>query len=198
MNSLGETIKHLRTEKGLSQQQFADMLYVDRSTCANWETGRRMPDTSMIVNISKVLGVEPSYLLDVMKQEETVINVIMVDDERIVLTGGLPVLKRILPNANVKGFTKPSEALEFARNNTVTLAFLDIEMGKKNGLDLCRELLAINQRTQVIFLTAYADYSLDAWDTGARGFLLKPISEDAVKQQLSRISPAFSLGGTIK
>ena len=57
MNSLGETIKHLRTEKGLSQQQFADMLYVDRSTCANWETGRRMPDTSMIVNISKVLGV---------------------------------------------------------------------------------------------------------------------------------------------
>ena len=87
MSSLGETIKQLRTEKGLSQQQFADMLYIDRSTCANWETGRRMPDASMIVCISSVLDVEPSYLLDVMKHQETIPNVIMLDDERIVLTG---------------------------------------------------------------------------------------------------------------
>ena len=195
---LGETIKRLRTEIGLSQQQFADMLYIDRSTCANWETGRRMPDAAMILKISDVLGVDTSYLMNVMKQQETIPNVIMLDDERIVLTGGLPVLEKILPDASVKGFTKPSEALEFARNNTVSLAFLDIEMGKTSGLDVCRELLKINPRTNVIFLTAYADYSLDAWGTGACGFLLKPISENAVKQQLSRLRYHFSGGGTIK
>lgn len=198
MSSLGETIKQLRTEKGLSQQQFADMLYIDRSTCANWETGRRMPDASMIVCISSVLDVEPSYLLDVMKRQETIPNVIMLDDERIVLTGGLPVLENVFPRASVKGFTKPSEALEFARNNPVSLAFLDIEMGNTNGLDVCRELLAINPRTNVIFLTAYADYSLDAWETGACGFLLKPISENAVKKQLSRLRHHFSGGGIIR
>lgn len=185
--SLGETIKRLRTERGLSQQQFADMLYIDRSTCANWETGRRMPDAAMIVQIADVLGVETAYLINVTKQANDVSNVIMLDDERIVLTGGMPVLKKILPDAVVTGFTKPSEALEFARNNAVFIAFVDIEMGKTSGLEVCRQLLLINPRTNVMFLTAYADYSLDAWDTGACGFLLKPISEDAVKQQLGRL-----------
>ena len=198
MNSLGETIKQLRTERGLSQQQFADMLYIDRSTCANWETGRRMPDASMIVQIASVLDVETSYLMDVIKQQKTIPNVIMLDDEKIVLTGGLPVLEKVFPNASVKGFTRPSEALDFARNNPVSLAFLDIEMGKTSGLNVCRELLAVNPRTNVIFLTAYADYSLDAWETGACGFLLKPISEDTVKKQLSRLRYHFSGGGTTK
>jgi transcriptional regulator with XRE-family HTH domain len=70
--SLGETIKRLRTERGLSQQQFADMLYIDRSTCANWETGRRMPDAAMIVQIADVLGVETAYLMNVTKQANDV------------------------------------------------------------------------------------------------------------------------------
>ena len=60
-------------------------------------------------------------------------------------------------------------------------------MGKVNGLDLCRDLLTINPRMNVIFLTAYMEYSFDAWDTGACGFLLKPVSETAVKKQLTKL-----------
>ena len=111
----------------------------------------------------------------------------MVDDEKIVLAGGIPVLGEVIPDAEVTGFTRPSEALEYARANPVASAFVDIEMGNTSGLDLCREFLRINPRTNVIFLTAYLEYSFEAWDTGACGFLLKPISAEGVRKQLKRL-----------
>ena len=40
----GETLRQLRTKKGYSQQQLSEKLFVDRSSIANWETGRRVPD----------------------------------------------------------------------------------------------------------------------------------------------------------
>ena len=48
-----------------------------------------------------------------------------------------------------------------------------------------RELLEINPRTNVIFLTAYMGYSFDAWSTGACGFILKPISASEVRKQIT-------------
>ena len=141
----------------------------------------------MLTRISDTLDIDVSYLISASSNQSNTPNVIMIDDERIILTGSIPVLRKVLPFSTVTGFTKPSEALTFARENTVSLAFVDIEMGKVNGLDLCRDLLTINPHTNVIFLTAYAEYSFDAWDTGACGFLLKPISETAVKKQLTKL-----------
>lgn len=192
-NSLGEMIRQIRMEKGLSQLQLAELIHVDRSTIANWETGRRLPDADMIKILSNALDTDVSILINASVKQNSSLDVIMIDDEKIILTGSIPVLKKVLPYATVTGFTKPSEALAFARENRVSLAFLDIEMGKVSGLDLCRDLLTINPYMNVIFLTAYAEYSFDAWDTGACGFLLKPISEEAVKRQLAKLR--FSLRG---
>ena len=186
-NPLGETIRQIRIEKGLSQHQLAELIHVDRTTITNWETGRRLPDADMLTIISDTLSIDVSYLIIASLNQNNSPNVIMIDDERIILSGSTPVIRKVMPYSTVKGFTKPSEALNFARDNTVSLAFVDIEMGKVNGLDLCRDLLTINPRTNVIFLTAYAEYSFDAWDTGACGFLLKPISEAAVKKQLTKL-----------
>ena len=99
-----------------------------------------------------------------------------------------------MPNAAVTGFTRPSEAVEYAQVNRIALAFLDIEIGKTNGLDLCRTLLSINPRTNVVFLTAYIEYSFDAWSTGASGFLLKPITPETVREQLQKLRYPFSGG----
>lgn len=186
-NPLGETIRQIRIKKGLSQQQLAKMIHVDRTTITSWETGRRLPDADMLSKISDSLGIDVSYLITASMNQTNSPNVIIVDDESIILTGSISVLKKALPYAAVKGFTKPSDALSFARENTVSLAFLDIEMGVVSGLDLCHELLTINPRMNVIFLTAYAEYSFDAWDTGACGFLLKPVSETLVKKQLNKL-----------
>ena len=192
--TFAETIRRLRNDRGLSQGQLAEQMYVTRSTIARWESGSRMPDAVMISRLAKCLGTSAEYLFNQLSEEEEIPNIIMVDDEGIILSGGLPVLEEVFPNANISGFTRPSEAINYAQNNLIALAFLDIEMGKLNGLEVCRELQRINPNTNVIFLTAYMDYSLDAWKTGASGFIIKPITAAEVRDQLSRLR--FPLRGT--
>ena len=186
-NTFANILKQLRAERNLSQQQLAELLYVDRSTVAKWESGSRMPDSLLISRIAECLNIDVQLLLSNEELIEEPPNIIMVDDEKIILSGSLPILEKVMPNASITGFTKPSDAIRYANAKRIALAFLDIEMGKMSGFDLCRELLEINPRTNVIFLTAYMDHSFRAWDTGACGFLLKPLSDEDVKKQLAKL-----------
>jgi DNA-binding LytR/AlgR family response regulator len=90
------------------------------------------------------------------------------------------------------------EAVEYAKMNRVSLAVLDIELGTFSGLELCHSLLEINPCTNVVFLTAYSDYSLDAWKTGACGYILKPMTPESIKEQLKNLRYPLSKGGTDK
>ncbi|MBR1701198.1 MAG: helix-turn-helix domain-containing protein [Lachnospiraceae bacterium] len=193
--TFAEALRRIRTERDFSQQSLAEKLCVDRSTIAGWETGRRLPDATLIKRLSECLNVDIAILMNAAGMDDENLNVIMLDDEKIILKGGIPILEEVLPGTAITGFTKPSEALAFARNNRIFLAFLDIEIGKTKGLDVCRQLLEINPRTNVVFLTAYMEYSFDAWDTGACGFLLKPLSAEAVRRQLSRLRYPVRTGG---
>ena len=186
-DSFSEILKSFRTEKNLSQQQLADMLFVERTTIANWESGRRTPDAVLLLQISKCLDIDVNILLETIGNTVEVPNIMMVDDESIILKSGMAVIANLLPNASVTGFTSPTEALSFAKSNRVHLAYIDIEMGKLNGLELCRELLKINPRTNVIYLTAYPDYALAAWDTGACGFAVKPLTAEQARNHLTRL-----------
>ena len=185
--SFGETLRRLRTEKGLSQQQLAVRLHMERPSVANWEAGRRMPDAATVYQIAEALSVDSSALLSAADDSCEAPNVLLVDDEPLIVTGGIPVLQEAMPNANIVGFTKPSQALAFFSENPVALAFLDIELGRTSGLELCREMLRLRPRTNVIYLTAFREYAFDAWDTGACGYLLKPLETETVRAQLSRL-----------
>lgn len=196
MNMLfADTMKKLREEKGLSQNEIAKRMYVTRTAVSRWESGHRLPDAAMITRLSDVLGVDVNILISAAAQSDESPIVIMVDDNKVFLNDGMPIIEEVIPNAAVIGFTKPSEAVEYAKANRIALAFLDIEMIDVSGLDVCRKLLEINQRTNVVYLTAYRDYSFDAWDTGAIGFLVKPLTADGVKKQLKKLRYPFLTGG---
>ena len=182
-----KTLKKLRAESGISQLQLAERLFVERSTISRWESGSRIPDNRMIARISKLLDADINILLNAAAESDEFPNVIIVDDTKIILKGGIPVLEAVMPNAVITGFTRPSEAVEYAKTNRVALAFLDIELGKTNGLELCSTLLEINPRTNVVFLTSYIGYALDAWSTGACGFMKKPLTYEGVKEQLKKL-----------
>lgn len=190
--NFAETIKQLRQDKKLSQQELSDMMYVDRSTVANWESGRRMPDAGMIFRLAKILNAEPSALLNVALQNTSPPNVIIVDDESTLITGAIHILTRAMPGASVIGFNSASEALSFARGSRIDIAFLDIEIGKASGLELCKDLVDLNPLTNVIYLTAYPDYSLPAWKTPASGFLIKPLHIEDVERVLKRLKNPVS------
>lgn len=186
-NAFSETLKRLRKEKGLSQAQLGRRVFVDNSTVARWEKGSRLPDVAMISRLSKVLEVDVTKLLSVAAASDESPSIIMVDDSKPILADSLSVLEEALPYATITGFVWPLEAIEYAKANRVALAILDIELGTASGLDLCHTLLEINPRTNVVFLTAFPDYSLDAWGTEACGFMVKPITPEGVRKQLSKL-----------
>jgi Response regulator containing CheY-like receiver and SARP domains len=171
-------------------------LFVYHSTIARWESGSRLPDAAMIPRIAKCLNVDANMLFHLAAESDKNPNVIMVDDNEVILSHGLTVLGTVMPNAAITGFIWPAEAIEYARSNRIALAVLDIELGTASGLDLCRTLLDINPSTNIIFLTAYPDYALDAWNTEAIGFMLKPMTTEGVKTQLKKLRYPFSTGGT--
>jgi two-component SAPR family response regulator len=149
----------------------------------------------MIIKIAKILGTDVGTLMTVAAEKNETPRVILLDDEKIIMQGSIAILKETLPKAEIIGFTVPSEALSYAEENKVDLAFLDIKMGRISGLDVCKELLDFNPKMNVIFLTAYTDYSLDAWGTGASGFMLKPLTAEGVREQLAKLRYPLITGG---
>lgn len=190
-----ETLRKRREELGLSQRQLGNKVFVNQATIARWENGSRLPDAAMILRLSKCLGMDANTLFELAAQSDDSPNVILVDDSKVFVTASLPVLEKVLPNATITGFMWPKEAIEYAKANRVALAILDIELGTASGLDLCRTLQEINPHTNVVYLTAYADYSLDAWATGACGFMVKPLTPEGVREQLGRLRYPFPMGG---
>lgn len=193
---LADTLRKLRTEKGLTQTQLANLMYVNKATISKWESGTRVPDVPMITRLAGILAVDVSTLLAGAVRTDEFPNLVIVDDNRAVLSYNLLILKETVPDAVITGFNWPQQAIEYARTNRIDLAFLDIEMGTASGLDLCSTLIEINPCTKVIYLTAYPEYSLNAWDTDASGFLVKPLTPESIRRQLKKLHIPFSAGGT--
>lgn len=195
--TFGQALLAARKRKGLSQQQLADRLPVIRSSVANWEADRRLPSATIMARIAEILGVDVTELLDAANENATRPIVIVVDDNPIVLSGSAPIIEEVLPKALVVCFSSPAQALEFTKENQVALAFLDIELGLTNGIDLCNAMIEVNPRLNVVFLTAHPDYGVDAWGTEASGFMVKPITAEGVKAQLKKLRHPFPTGGIV-
>lgn len=135
MNTMfAETMKKLRTERGLSQIGLGKQMSVNNSTVTRWENGTRLPDAAMIARLSKVLDVDVATLLSAAVGSDESTNVILVDDSRVILADGLAVLEKVLPHATITSFIRPQEAIEYVRTNRVALAILDIELARPAGL----------------------------------------------------------------
>ena len=196
MNTLfADTLKKQRVKKGLSQIQLASLMFVNNATISKWESGSRLPSADMIVRLARVLEVDVGTLLSTAAESDETPSIIIVDDNKDIVSYSLLILEEVVPNAVIAGFIRPREAIEYAKANRVDLAVLDIELGTASGLDLCRALLAVNPCTVVIYLTAYPDYALDAWDTDACGFIVKPMTPENVRRQLKKLRCPFSMGG---
>ncbi|MBR3314061.1 MAG: response regulator, partial [Atopobiaceae bacterium] len=171
----------------LSQQQMANRLHVTRSAVANWETGYRLPNAAIISQIARALNADAALLLASADESDDVPNVLLVDDSPVALEGGLPVLREALPGANVVGLASSAEVVRYFKGNPVVLALLDIKLGRTNGLDLCQELLLMRQNANIVFITAYPEYSLDAWSTDACGFIRKPLEVEKVRELIPKL-----------
>ena len=98
---LEEKILALRKQKGLTQEQLADMLYVSRQAVSKWETGESLPDIANIVGLSKIFGVSADYLikdetedvlLDINSSDEEVVNRETISKRGLEFTVSVPLI----------------------------------------------------------------------------------------------------------
>lgn len=114
-------------------------------------------------------------------------NFLVTDDEPLQLQELVSVLQRIRPDAAVFPCTWPDDALETARLHPIDVAFLDIQTGGLNGLELAVCLKKIKPDIHIIFVTGYSQYAVDAFAMHATGYLLKPVTAEAVNRELTFI-----------
>ncbi len=114
-------------------------------------------------------------------------NILVVDDERPALRAIERVLDKAAPDAALFSFVEPERALDCARQQRVDIAFLDIEMPNINGLALAKALKDIQPKLNIIFVTGYPQHAREAIGLRASGYLLKPITLDAARMELSNL-----------
>ena len=113
-------------------------------------------------------------------------RIIVVDDEQHAINRLEKILKE-LTSDEVAVFDRSAYALDYAKENVVDVAFLDIEMPEMNGVELAKELKGVNPNVNVIFCTGYTLYMNDAIELHASGYLLKPADEKSVKKALDNL-----------
>ena len=113
------------------------------------------------------------------------IRTLIVDDEPLARSN-LAVLLRLDPEIELLaecGFGR--EALDFIRSEGPDLVFLDVQMPECDGFDLL-EMLGSSMPPAVIFVTAYDQYALRAFEAGALDYLLKPFDNARFERALLR------------
>jgi DNA-binding NarL/FixJ family response regulator len=124
-----------------------------------------------------------------------VIRVFIADDQ-LLIRQGIRTLLEMDAEIVIAGEAEDgAETIERVPSAEVDVLLLDVRMPKKSGVDVLRELSAINALPPTLVLTTFDDTAvvLDAIRSGARGFLLKDISY----QQLMNAIRAIAAGGTV-
>lgn len=114
-------------------------------------------------------------------------RILIVDDERPALEGLKGVTAGVMPEAQIDCFDNWMDALAAARRAAYDVAMLDIAMPGKNGLQLSRELKELYPQTNIVFVTGYSDYAVDAFSLNASGYILKPARQADVRNALEHL-----------
>ena len=105
---------------------------------------------------------------------------ICVDDERVLMDRAVSMCRELPDMEEVTGFTRPAEALKWVSEHPVDLALLDVEMPGRTGIELAAAIKQKRPDVAVIFVTAYPKYAVSAFAVRASGYLLKPVTKEAL------------------
>ncbi len=112
---------------------------------------------------------------------------IAVDDEILMLGALVAAIKASPDISEVSQFSDCDEALEFAKENTVDVAFLDINMRGMGGLALAEKIISFCPECKIVFCTGYEEYAIPAFKLHASGYLMKPVSAKDIQVEIDNI-----------
>ena len=114
-------------------------------------------------------------------------KIIILDNHKLIIAEIRRQVLSVLPKAECTCFTKQREAIEYVKNNHVDVALLDIDMPGLNGIEVAELMCRINPRLNIIFVTGYPEYALQAFSVPVSDFIVKPVSEEALKATFNKL-----------
>lgn len=122
-------------------------------------------------------------------------KIIIIDDEEMAID-----VLRIMLNSltqfeiSIEGtFTNVVDALNLLDKESIDIVFLDIEMIDTHGLQVAKHLLVKHPSVQIIFVTAHAQFAVDAFELEATDYLLKPVHQKRLIKALTKAQQKWQL-----
>lgn len=116
-------------------------------------------------------------------------KIIAADDEEIALQELAEAIKEAVKETKYREadffyFQDPKKLLEYAKEHEFDVAFLDVEMGTLSGIDVAKQLKIWNPKVNIVFVTAYNKYMAEAFKLHVSGYVEKPVTIEAIKEEL--------------
>lgn len=99
---------------------------------------------------------------------------------------------------SVYDFSSCTAALDWARRNKPDVAFLDISMRGMGGIELAEKIQEIHPNCKVVFCTGYSEYAVDAFRLHVSGYIMKPVTPQAVQTEIDYIKGGLSRSKTLE
>ena len=113
------------------------------------------------------------------------ITALVADDEPLLRERLVAQLSRVWPELRVVAQARNGrEAVELFDEHTPDIAFLDVHMPGMNGVEAAR---CIGRRAEIVFVTAFENYAVEAFKQGALDYVVKPLDEERLGETVTRL-----------
>jgi len=124
-----------------------------------------------------------------------VTRAVIAEDEALLREQLTDALARAWPGLEIVAVCEDgASALEAIAEHQPDVAFLDIRMPGLTGLEVASATLETSPNTQIVFVTAYDQYAIDAFEAGAVDYLLKPVAGDRLERTVQRVQARIEAG----
>jgi DNA-binding LytR/AlgR family response regulator len=128
--------------------------------------------------------------MSVLEEAVPALRVVVVDDEAPARSELAYLLGSDARIASVRCAGSAAEALEIASAEPVDAVFCDVKMPGMDGIALARILRSFAHRPQIVFVTAYDEHAVDAFELRAVDYVMKPVRAGRVAEAVRRLCPA--------
>ncbi len=120
---------------------------------------------------------------------------VIAEDESLLRQSLLEQLAKAWPQLQIVAACEDgASALEAIADHAPDVAFLDIRMPGLTGLEVAAAAAQVSPETQVVFVTAYDQYAIDAFERGAIDYLLKPVTAQRLESTVQRVQARAAAG----
>lgn len=110
-----------------------------------------------------------------------------VDDEELALDMLAAAIREAYPEAFVEAFSNPEECIRRMEEDPCDVLFSDIRMPEMDGMDFAAKCQRLNPKVNIIFVTAYDDYAMEAFRIYASGYVQKPVTAQKIQKEMEHL-----------